>query len=43
MLPAQYPTKVKDDVKVRLVRPAVFDGMRDHARKSATTKGTVRK
>ena len=43
MLPTQYPTKVNDEVSVRLVRPATLDGISVHARKRATTKGTVMK
>lgn len=38
-----HPTKVKDDVNVRFVRPATLDGMSVQARKSAMTKGTVMK
>ena len=43
MLPTQYPTKVNDEVSVRLVRPATLDGISVHARKRATTQGTVMK
>lgn len=43
MLPTQYPTKVNDDVNVRFVRPATFEGISVQARNSATTLGTVMK
>ena len=41
MLPTQYPTNVKDEVSVRLVRPAVLDGINVQAKKRDTTNGTV--
>lgn len=43
MFPTQYPTNVKEEVSVRLVRPATFEGIRVQAKKSATTQGTVMK
>lgn len=43
IFPTQYPTKVKDEVSVRLVRPAIFEGIKVQAKNSDTTYGTVMK
>ena len=41
MFPTQYPTKVMEDVSVRFVRPATFEGIRVQARNRPMTQGTV--
>ena len=43
MFPTQYPTKAIEDVRVRLVRPATFEGIKVHPRNTGMTQGTVMK